>query len=112
MELILAGGKKGNRTLDDIYSLDLHTSLWTKLPNTPRPAAGAVCVSVSDQFIYWGGSSDSGMNEQGPAILNLTSKTWGTTYTPEPLPSSADRVHLALSAIGLAMVTMISTLIL
>jgi hypothetical protein len=110
--LILAGGSTfGGTPLDDVYSFDVGKSVWIKLPNAPRPANGPVCTVWSQQLIYWGGVGKDGMNEQGPAVLNLTSKTWGTTFTPSgppPTPSSADRAHLSLSNIGLAMVTIIS----
>ncbi|KAI8359614.1 hypothetical protein B0O80DRAFT_234333 [Mortierella sp. GBAus27b] len=111
--LILAGGYSVNtedRLVNDVYSFDVRKSVWTKLASAPRPAIGPVCAVWSNQFIYWGGSGYSGMNDEGPAILNLTSKTWGTIFDPHgasPTPSSADRA-LSLSNIGLAMVTMIS----
>jgi hypothetical protein len=113
-ELILAGGVTNtSKYLDDVYSFDVQKSVWTKLPNAPRAAQAPVCAAMSGQFIYWGGLNGpvTTINQEGPAVLNLTSKTWGTSYTSlgvAPSPSSADRSHLGLSNVGLAWVTMIS----
>jgi hypothetical protein len=118
--IIVAGGVLLHEAIDrfgDVYSFDVSKSVWTRLPDAPQLIGTSTCAVWSNQFIYWGGAGYTVTNDPGPAILNLTSNTWGTTFEPHwvpptpptpPTPSSADRAHLSLSNIGLAMVTMIS----
>jgi len=109
--LILAGGRSvnDNVTYKDVFIYDVATSVWSKLTNAPRPAWGVVCATSGDSLIYWGGTNTNGdintSNDEGPAILNIASNTWGSRFTPPgqtpASPSSADRAHLALSKVGL-----------
>ncbi|KAG0002873.1 hypothetical protein BGZ65_002256 [Modicella reniformis] len=102
-KLILAGGLgiKPIAILNDVYSLDVSTLTWTKLANMPLTVVGHSCAVSGDSFVAMGGLTDWVVaNDEGPAILNLTSNTWGKRYTPTPpgqTPSSADRTHLTLS---------------
>ncbi|KAK3805814.1 MAG: hypothetical protein J3Q66DRAFT_359770 [Benniella sp.] len=116
-KLILAGGRSVNDsvTYNDVFIYDVATSVWSKLANAPRPAWGAVCATSGDSLIYWGGTNTKGevsaSNDEGPAILNIASNTWGSRFTPPgqtPQNSSADRAHLALSKVGLVAMTMMA----
>ncbi|KAF9922330.1 hypothetical protein BGZ65_009681 [Modicella reniformis] len=136
-KLILAGGigVKQSNILNDVYSLDVSTLTWTKLPNMPLALFGQNCAVSGDSFITMGGLKSLEVakdvevaNDEGPAILNLTSNTWGKRYTPTRLtppsptppsptpprptpgqkPSSADRTHLTLSKAGFVALAVIS----
>ncbi|KAG0352698.1 hypothetical protein BGZ54_002620 [Gamsiella multidivaricata] len=98
-KLILAGGRSStapdddtNAALNDVYLYDVATSVWTKMASAPSPHHGGVCAVSGDSFIIWGGYSAYSnnnevivANEDGPAIFNMSSNTWGTTYTPTPV---------------------------
>ncbi|KAG0002872.1 hypothetical protein BGZ65_002255 [Modicella reniformis] len=120
-KLILAGGlgiKEPAAVLNDVYSFDVSTLAWTKLPNMPLAVWSQSCAVSGDSFIFMGGftspsifdyDGENPVNNEGPAILNLTSNTWGTRYTPPgQTPSSADRTHLTLSKAGFAALAVIS----
>jgi hypothetical protein len=104
--------------MDDVFMFDVATLAWSKLANAPRSSYGAVCATSSDSFIYWGGfrfvgnESDVVNIDEGPAILNLASNTWGTSYKPSDKPqdpanvdpgsgsgsgSSVNRAYMALT---------------
>ncbi|KAK3805811.1 MAG: hypothetical protein J3Q66DRAFT_422521 [Benniella sp.] len=112
-KLILAGGVDLEHKVlyKDVYLFDVATSVWSKLADAPRPALGPGCAVSGNSFLYWGGAKSvnvTELNEEGPAILNLASNTWGNRYTPPgqtPL-SSADRP--VLSKIGFVALTLMS----
>ncbi|KAF9362712.1 hypothetical protein BGX34_005624 [Mortierella sp. NVP85] len=89
-KLILAGGRdvKGLNLFNDVYSFDVATSVWSKL---------------ADSFILWGIGVKEGLgfnHEEGPAIPNIVSNTWGNKYRPGQTPiNSADRPNVILSKI-------------
>ncbi|KAK3805815.1 MAG: hypothetical protein J3Q66DRAFT_359773 [Benniella sp.] len=99
-KLILAGGMSldGTAIMDDVFMFDVATLAWSKLANAPRASYGAVCAASSDSFIYWGGfrfvgnESDIVNIDEGPAILNLASNTWGTSYKPSDKPQDPANV--------------------
>jgi len=105
---------KGLNLSNDVYSFDVATSVWSKLANAPRAAWGPVCAVSGDSFIFWGGLGTKeglGFNhEEGPAILNIVSNTWGNKYTPpgQTPSSSADRPNVILSRVGLVALTVAS----
>jgi len=82
------------------------------LADAPRLAWGAVCGASGDSLIFWGGSRSVNGTEvsydEGPAILNIASNTWGNKYYPsgQAPKSSADRA--VLSKMGLAALTLMS----
>jgi hypothetical protein len=104
----------GPNIYDDVYSFDVATSVWSKLANAPRAAWGPICAVSGDSFIYWGGvgqkenTTKPFSHDEGPAILNLVSNTWGDKYTPPAPVSSADRASAVLSKVGLAALTVVS----
>ncbi|KAK3805816.1 MAG: hypothetical protein J3Q66DRAFT_359774 [Benniella sp.] len=111
--LILAGGLNmtGPNVHDDVYSFDVATSVWSKLAKAPRAAWSPICAVSGDSFIYWGGLArkEKSFNyDEGPAILNIVSNTWGDKYTPPTPVSSADRANAVLSKVGLAALTVVS----
>ncbi|KAK3805812.1 MAG: hypothetical protein J3Q66DRAFT_359765 [Benniella sp.] len=112
-KLILAGGidLEQKAAYQDVYIFDVATSVWSRLADAPRPALGPGCAVSGDSFLYWGGAKFNNateLNEEGPAILNLVSNTWGNRYTPSgqtPI-SSADRP--VLFKIGFVALTLVS----
>jgi len=99
----------------DVYIFDVETSVWSKLADAPRAARGPVCAASNDAFIFWGGLGISTSSDEGPAILDITTNTWGKSYTPPghapmtPLSSSsADRAHMVLAQVGLVGLTVVS----
>ncbi|KAF9972605.1 hypothetical protein BGZ65_009723, partial [Modicella reniformis] len=86
-KVTLAGGLeiKQGTAFNDVYSFDVSTLVWTRLPNMPQAVLGQSCAVSGDSFIFMGGlvpPSEMGKdgkapaNDEGPAILNLTSNTW------------------------------------
>ncbi|KAF9918937.1 hypothetical protein BGZ65_012351, partial [Modicella reniformis] len=83
-KLILAGGQHTKKTglFQDIYSFDVSTLAWTKLPDMPLAVLGQSCAVSVDSFIYLGGYKQASAigkelaNDDGPIVLNLASNTW------------------------------------
>ncbi|KAG0242839.1 hypothetical protein B0O80DRAFT_423514 [Mortierella sp. GBAus27b] len=116
-KLIVAGGRSvnGTETYSDVYIFDVASSAWSKLANAPRPAWGHVCAVSGDLLVYWGGvdttkDNISSGNDQGPAILNIASNTWGTNFAPPGQGSNKPHssANRALSNIGTVALTAIS----
>lgn len=114
-KLILAGGQNLDQTAvyNDVYIYDVATSVWSKLADAPRAARGPACAVSNDDFIFWGGLGVSTSSNEGPAILDITANTWGSSYTPpgqtpKDPNSSADHAHTALTKIQLVALTVVS----
>ncbi|KAF9361236.1 hypothetical protein BGX34_007266 [Mortierella sp. NVP85] len=112
-KLILAGGidMEHKAPHKDVYIFDVATSVWSRLPDAPRAALGPGCAVSGNSFLYWGGAKSinaTEMNEEGPAILNLASNTWGNRYTPPGQTPTSSAGRPVLSKIGFVALTLMS----
>ncbi|KAF9429209.1 hypothetical protein BGZ76_001668 [Entomortierella beljakovae] len=88
-KMILFGGvdPSGNYSLNDIYTLDTPTMIWTRGPNinSSNGRGFAACSVSQGSLIVWGGghvvNNTSNAPRDAVVIFNVTKAAWITTYT-------------------------------
>ncbi|KAG0320981.1 Negative regulator of mitotic exit [Podila horticola] len=88
-KMVLFGGQDGsNLTLSSIFILDLKTLVWTKGvdADASQKRHSMACTAAGDNFIVWGGYSDSNTDKPGkPMIIyNLRTDLWTNHFSPIP----------------------------
>jgi hypothetical protein len=85
--IYLYGGRNGEQIFDDIYTLSLHSFIWTKIYQGESPRYGHTCHMVgARQMITIGGVNDSDLlrgcdwETKSVAIYDLSALTWGSVY--------------------------------
>ncbi|KAF9205046.1 hypothetical protein BGZ59_000721 [Podila verticillata] len=81
--------EKRNVVLDDVYTFDVETSVWTQIATTPVGYFNPVCAVSGNFLILYGGYREinrysiSGVpNSNIPSIYNLKTNTWVSDYVP------------------------------
>ncbi|KAF9349006.1 hypothetical protein BGX34_002119 [Mortierella sp. NVP85] len=89
---VFGGFTPASSKVGDPYAYILDTKTWTwsaPIAISGRGRGYSACTIVGDQFIVWGGHYDNESQEGGVpsgaealVILNLSTRTWATSYTP------------------------------
>ncbi|KAF9369614.1 hypothetical protein CPB97_003456 [Podila verticillata] len=81
--------EKRNDVLNDVYTFDVETSVWTQIATAPVGYFNPVCAVSGNFLILYGGYREinryaiSGVpNSNVPSIYNLKTNTWVSDYVP------------------------------
>ncbi|KAF9201935.1 hypothetical protein BGZ49_007866 [Haplosporangium sp. Z 27] len=96
-KLILFGGidLAGATSLNDIYTLDIHTMTWTRGPDVDETNGRgfAACAFSNGNFIVWGGANAVNGNAVVPRdnvlVFDTIVGNWTTMYNPLLSPSNS-----------------------
>ncbi|KAL7625836.1 hypothetical protein AAE478_005059 [Parahypoxylon ruwenzoriense] len=87
-KLYVHAGCPENGRLSDLWSFDVESNTWTKLPAAPPPARGGTSITLSGGKLYRMNGFD-GKSEQGGSIdvYDISTRAWST------IPFQPDGIH-------------------
>ncbi|KAG0350472.1 hypothetical protein BG005_010021 [Podila minutissima] len=86
---LLYGGKIGDLPTDELWSLNIDTGRWNKLPSSGKERHSMACAVSGETLVVWGGYNGEVLVDSTPLLYNLATNNWNDTeFVPTPIETA------------------------
>ncbi|KAF9293101.1 hypothetical protein BGZ74_011852 [Mortierella antarctica] len=86
---LLYGGKIDDSPTDELWSLNIDTGRWNRLPSSGKGRHSMACAVSGETLVVWGGYNGEGLVDSTPLLYNLATNKWDDTeFVPTPIETA------------------------